>query len=172
MIKIVGSALIIFSTFILGQFLSSKDKYALDDLYSFKKGLTLLRSEISYLRSNLSDAFKKTGECLGVGVKEIFLDFSDALENSGLCNINEIWVQSFNKYKDKLYIDKDIQKQIVALGSVLENQDIDAIISNIDFLVGQLETEIGLVIQKNETTKKLYKQLSVLFGCLIVIVLI
>ncbi len=172
MIKILGAILILFSSGMFGQFLSSKDKYALDDLYNFKKGLILLKSEISYLRTNLSEAFLKVSENLGLGVSEIFKGFSQELENSETLDTKSAWEDSFNKYKDKLYINKDIQKHIVALGSVLEHQDLEAIINHINFLITQIESEIELGKVKNETTKKLYKQLSVLFVCLIVVVLI
>ncbi len=172
MFKIIGSVLIIFSSIMFGQFLSNKDKYALDDLYSFKKGLMLIKSEISYLRTCLSEAFYKASLSLGLGVSEIFRDFSQTLEDSEILDTKEAWELSFNKYKDKLYINKDIQKQILDLGSVLENQDLEAIINHLNFLLTQIESEIEIGIKKNETTKKLYKQLSLLFGCLIVVVLL
>ncbi len=172
MIKIIGTILILFSSTMFGQFLSSKDKYALDDLYSFKKGLLLLKSEISYLRTNLSEAFFKVSQNLGIGVREIFQDFSSELENSETLDTQEAWEKSFNKYKDKLYIDKNIQKQILDLGNVLEHQDLEAIINHLNFLITQIDSEIELGRERNETTKKLYKQLSILFGCLIVVVLI
>ncbi len=172
MIKIIGTILILFSSAMFGQFLSSKDKYALDDLYSFKKGLILLKSEISYLRTNLSEAFFKASENLGIGVKEIFQGFSQELEKSETLDTQSAWEESFNKFKDKLYINKDIQRQILALGSILEHQDIEAIINHINFLITQIDSEIEIGRERNETTKKLYKQLSVLFGCLIVVVLI
>ncbi len=172
MIKIIGGALILVSSGLLGQFLSSKDKYALEDLYSFKKGLLLLKSEISYLRTCLSEAFSKVSESLGIGVSDIFNDFSYALENSEVLDTKTIWKESFNKHKDKLYIDKQIQKQILDFGNVLEHQDMEAIINHLNFLITQIESEIEIGKEKNETTKKLYKQLSLLFGCVIVIVLL
>ncbi len=172
MIKIIGTVLILFSSAMFGQFLSSKDKYALDDLYSFKKGLLLLKSELSYLRTNLSDAFLKVSQNLGVGVCEIFQEFSLELEKRETIDTQSAWENSFNKYKDKLYINKNIQKQILELGSVLEHQDIEAIINHLNFLITQVDSEIELGRERNETTKKLYKQLSILFGCLIVVVLI
>ncbi len=172
MIKILGAILILISSGMFGQFLSSKDKYALDDLYNFKKGLILLKSEISYLRTNLSEAFLKVSENLGIGVREIFQGFSYQLENSETLDTQSAWEDSFNKNKDKLFLNKDIQKHIISFGSVLEHQDIEAIINHINFLITQIESEIEIGKARNETTKKLYKQLSVLFGCLIVVVLI
>ncbi len=172
MIKIIGSVLILFSSIMFGQFLSSKDKYALDDLFSFKKGLLLLKSELTYLRTNLGDAFLKVSQNLGVGVSEIFKEFSLQLETRETLDTQSAWENSFNKYKDKLYINKNIQNQILDLGNVLEHQDIEAIINHLNFLITQIESEIDLGRERNETTKKLYKQLSILFGCLIVVVLI
>ncbi len=172
MIKIIGSILILFSSVMVGQFMSSKDKYALDDLYSFKKGLMLLKSEIAYLRTCLGSAFFKVSVTLSSEVGLIFKDFSEALENSEVVDTKILWETSFNKYKDKLYINKNIQKQILDFGNVLEHQDLEVILSQINFLISQIESEIEQGKERNESTKKLYKQLSVLFGTVIVIVLL
>ncbi len=172
MIKILGGILVLFSSYIFGEYLSSKEKYALDDLYSFKKGFILLKSEITYLRTSFSDAFLKVSKHLGLGTKDVFEEFSYMLENSEILDTKTLWEESLDNHKNKLYISKDIVKHIKDLGSVLELQDLNAIISHINFLVEQIESEIEVSKDKNEKTKKLYKQLSVLGGCLVVVVLI
>ncbi len=172
MIKILGGILVLFSSYIFGEYLSSKEKYALDDLYSFKKGLLLLKSEISYLRTSFSDAFLKVSKHLGLGAKEVFEEFSYKLENSEVLDTKILWEESLENHKEKLYISKDVIKHIKDFGSVLELQDLNAIISHINFLLEQIESEIEVSKDKNEKTKKLYQQLSVLGGCLIVVVLI
>ncbi len=171
MIKIFGGILVLLSSYIFGEYLTSKEKYALDDLYSFKKGLLLLKSEISYLRTSFSDAFLKVSKHLSFGTKEVFEEFSFKLENSEVLDTKTLWEESLENHKDKLYIDKHIIKHIKDFGSVLELQDLNAIISHINFLLEQIESEIEISKDKNEKTKKLYKQLSVLGGCLIVVVL-
>ncbi len=172
MIKILGGILVLFSSYIFGEYLASKEKYALDDLYNFKKGLLLLKSEISYLRTSFSDAFLKVSRHLGLGTREVFEEFSYRLENSEVLDTKILWEESLENHKDKLYINKSIIKHIKDLGSVLELQDLNAIISHINFLLEQIESEIEVSKEKNEKTKKLYKQLSVLGGCLVVVVLI
>ncbi len=172
MLKILGGILVLFSSYIFGEYLSSKEKYALDDLYSFKKGLLLLKSEISYLRTSFSEAFLKVSKHLGLGTKEVFEEFSYRLENSEVLDTKTLWEESLDNHKEKLYISKDIIKHIKDFGSVLELQDLGAIVSHINFLLEQLESEIEVSKEKNEKTKKLYKQLSVLGGCLLVVVLI
>ncbi len=172
MLKILGGILVLFSSYIFGEYLSSKEKYALDDLYNFKKGLLLLKSEISYLRTSFSDAFFKVSKHLGLGTREVFEEFSFKLENGEVLDTKILWEESLDNHKDKLYISKDVIKHIKDFGSVLELQDLGGIISHINFLLEQIESEIEVSKDKNEKTKKLYKQLSVLGGCLIVVVLI
>ncbi len=172
MLKLLGSILILGTASVFGQFLSSKESYALDDLYSFKKGFILLKSELSYLKTNLSDAFKNISGSLNYSVAEIFVNFSNDIKKGEVLDVKEIWDKSFNESKDKLYINQTMQKQIKDFGKVLEYQDLEAIINNIDFLISQIEDEIEISLIKNESTKKLYRQLSVLFGCVVVIVLI
>lgn len=172
MFKIMGAILILFSSGMFGQYFSSKEKYALEDLYNFKKGFLLLASEISYLRTPLSNAFEKISKNLGIGVKDFFKDFSFDLENSNSIDMKEIWQNSFYKHKSKLYLSEDIQSHIKDFGIILENQDCDLIIKNIDMLIVQLENEIEYCIVRNEQTKKMYKQLSLLFGCLLIVLFI
>lgn len=172
MIKILGGILILLSSGMFGQYLSSKEKYALHDLYSFKKSFMSLQSEIKYLKTPLPEAFEKISKNAGLGINKFFQDFSYDLVNSNLLDINLIWRNNFDKNKSKLYLNYDIQEHIKEFGIALDKQDWELIIKNIDMILIQIDNEIQQGIEKNEKTKKLYKQLSILFGCLLIVLFI
>lgn len=172
MLKLIGSIIIIITSAFFGQLLSSKESYALEDLHNFKKGFLLLKSEINYLKTDLNIAFLKISESINYGPKDIFKDFSESLLSYESLDIQHIWERSFDKNEKKLFINKDIQKNIRELGKIFEYQDIKVLTNNINFLIVQIESQIEISIKKSEEEKKLYNKLFLLGGFLIVVILI
>ncbi len=172
MLKIIGGVLIIFSSAFFGQFLTSKETFALEDLYGLKKGFMLLKSEINYLKTDLNEAFFKVSKSVNYGVKDFFYDFSTMVAEQEIMDIQLIWEKSFEKNKSKIHINNEMQKVIKEFGKVFDYQDINVLTNNIDFLIMQIESQIEIAFKRNLEMKKLYNRLSLLGGILVVVVLI
>lgn len=171
-IKIIGGILTIIPMYIYGSYLGNKGVYKLKDYKEIRKGLILLESEIKYNKELLHIACKKISLRMENPISEIFFSFGKRLENEIYKETKDLWNQSVDDFKNKLYFNNYEIEEIKRFGNILGNNDKDVQLENIKLLIDYISNQTDEISKESYKTVKLYKSISLLGGVLIVIILL
>ncbi len=155
-----------------GFYFSNKSIYRLKDFKELKKALLILEGEITFGNENLYNATKKISKKIKEPLSSIFLEFSNKIEKEIYIDINILWNDSIDMYKDKLYFQEDEVDEIKSLGKALGNGDVELQLKNILILINYIDSRIEELQNKSYKEAKMYKSISLLFSALVTIILI
>lgn len=167
-LKIVGGIQIVLSCYLIGLKCASSLKNRVDDIREFEQVLEQLENEISFYSNILEDAFSKISNNTSKRITKILNDMSTNLRTKPS---NIAWEMAIKENYQNTYLAKEDIEIILSLSNLLGMSDVDGQISNIKNIIGRLkkqEIKAYEVRQKNET---LYKNLGVLVGITITILL-
>ena len=165
MLSVVGILLICLSSTALGLYYGNRCARRISLLLELKRCLTALRSDIDYARYTLSGAFMRLYE-RGGQFSSFFHDLSCSVEqNKGL-------LQSWQDALDKTDLNPADAEIIKSLGQDLGHIDKEAQLQAIDHCIQMIDHNIDNLSIQSQKEKKLYRELGVLGGLLIVVVLI
>lgn len=171
LMKAVGAAIVFFSCTAAGIFLSMKDKFRADELKEMKRGLMLLKSEISYASKPLYEAMIEISEKTENTVSEIFEDSGRLLKSKKVSSAAEAWEKTIKDRRSRTYFKSEDIDIFAAFGKILGGSDKDCQLSNIDTVIDYIDMKAEELIRKNTKDSRLFKSAGVLCGILIVVVL-
>lgn len=169
--KIIGSAIVLFSCTSAGIFMASKDRYRAEDLNEMKRGLMLLKSEIGYNSRPLYEALIEISERLEDTVSEIFEDSGRLLKSRKAASAAEAWERTLKDRKSRTFYTKEDIDALIAFGQALGGGDRQCQISNIEMTVEYIDMKSAELMRKHSKDSRLFKSVGVLCGILIVAVL-
>lgn len=172
MLSLLGSAMIIISTTLVGFYYSRGFSYRLKVIRDFQYALTMLQSEIMYSSSPLIEALKYVATKTDGNVSKFFNEFSTLLYKREIEGIQDGFKASINTYKKALMIEEDEIDTIASFLKSLESSDSESQKTSFNITMKKFEAfekRADEIMKKNE---KLYKYLGICSGLLVVIVLI
>ena len=168
-LKVIGGIQIAVSSYLIGVKWASSLKHRVDDIREVEKVLEQLENEISFYSNILEEAFLKISKNTGKRITNILKDMA---KNLKLMPSNIAWEMAIKDNQKDTYLGKEDIEIILSLSNLLGMSDINGQICNIKNIITRLkqqEKKADEIRQKNET---LYKNLSVLVGITIIILLL
>lgn len=170
--KLIGCGLVILSSAGIGIYFSVQLKARIEELIELKKILLLLRGNIRYASTPLTEALysislRHTGEL------RAFLDYvCEQMEQMRGKTIDQIWKEGVELTLKSLALNKQDKQDLISFGTNLGYLDKEMQLSSIDYYVATLETEIEEASKTSKEKSYLYNSLGLMAGIFVTIVLI
>lgn len=172
LIKILGGVLIIFSTTLMGFYYGKKYSNRLNNLIYMEQCIKILETEIVYGAVPLPEALTNVYNKGNKKVSFIFEDIKNHLLDNKKGDVFNSFSYIVISAKERLnFKDEDVE-MLLSLGRVLGSSDREDQEKNFILILNQidvLEKEAKLGKNKNE---KMFKNLGILTGLTIVIILL
>ena len=168
-LKIIGGVQIAVSSYLLGTKWASTLKYRVDDIREFEQILEQLENEISFYSNILEEAFFKISKKTSKRISNVLLAMS---KNLKAMPSNVAWEMAIKSNLKDIYLKKEDIEIVLSLSNLLGMSDVNGQIYNIKNIIARLkqqEKKAEEIRQKNEA---LYKNLSILVGVAIIILLL
>lgn len=167
--KVIGSSLIAISSYLMGQKWAGVLKKRVEDIREFEQVLEQLENEISFYSNILEDAFLKISKNTTPRIRCILEDMSFNLKDKPS---NKAWDAAIkNNYKNTYLSGEDL-KIILSLSNLLGISDTDGQIYNIKNIITRLKHQESKAEEVRSKNEVLFKNLSVLLGITIIILLL
>ena len=170
-LKILGSVFIFLSSSLFGIYRVTKIKFKINNLKKIVNALEILESEIKFI-TPLECAAKNISELESdMFIKKFFFNIYKSL-NQKLNSAQNIWLEQINLLAKKIYIEQDDVLHLKSFSHIIASLDQDLQISYLKKIILALEKKIIFLDENYVSRKKLYFNLGILFGLLIVIIFI
>lgn len=172
LLKLVGGLLIISSTTLMGYYYGNRFSNRLNSLIHLEQCLKILETEIVYGAIPLPEALTNVYNKGNKKVSFIFEEIKLELLNNKKGDIYHGFSMVVHLLKDKLYLKEEDIEIFLSLGRVLGSSDRQDQEKNFKYIFNQiaiLQKEAKLERDKNE---KMYKNLGILTGITILIILL
>ena len=169
--KILGAAIIIITSYILGLYLTKRDKYRLEDIEETKKGLSIIKGEIGFLSLPLGEAFAGAAERTAGGVSALWGSLAKAFDKKDGRSASDIWNESLEKSMPGTYLAPEDKGVLVSYGKTLGYMDTEQQRAGIDIAVLNLSENQSALMKKRDGGGKVYQSLCLLTGILIAVIL-
>ncbi|MBC7960034.1 MAG: stage III sporulation protein AB [Vallitaleaceae bacterium] len=169
--KYIGMVMVFVACSGLGIMYSVIYKKRVEELIEWKKGIVLLKSEINFALTPLSEAFESIGNRLNGEIKTFFIDLSSFLKSSPHKSMDKMVDQDLrNMLNETCLNDKDAGK-IVSFVKGLGLMNKESQMNQLELHIKTMEADIETAKNEEEKNSKLYKTLGVLCGVFIVVLL-
>ena len=172
MIKIIGCAVILGASTIVGFIYSERLKYRVFQLNEVERAIYQLQNEISYVHTLLPDAFKSVADKSKEPIRELFNKTSELLTDNEYENVYEAMKSAMNLMKNRIYLNPDDINVILDLSKSLGESDIDGQNSIFSLTMANIKKQIKISEDFMNKNIKMYRYLGFSFGAMIVIALI
>ncbi|MDI6602120.1 MAG: hypothetical protein QME46_10165 [Thermoanaerobacteraceae bacterium] len=172
MLKIAGAILIVASCSMGGVLYSNKYIYRLDNLKSLSICIEMLRSEIVYSHMPLPEASRIIGEKVKGPIADIFSDFADVLRSRKGYTAHQALEVALKNNAAKLSINEEEMDLFRTLGTMIGTSDTINQEKSLNLLSKQLELLINKAIKERDKNVKMYRNLGLLSGLGLAILLI
>ncbi len=169
--KVIGAAMILASSFLVGLFYSNKENYHIHDLNEMAKALQILRSQISFSSAPLPEAIESIVKRTREPVRSIFESLLAAIGSRDK-PVFLAWEEALLAYKDKTYFQEDDMDFLLSFGKNLGYLDKELQLSTIDSTLLTISQKVAELNDTRLKNKKLFLNLGILGGILTVIVFI
>lgn len=132
----------------------------------------LLKGEIDYQLTPLKEACQNVGRRSQEGVGKIFMAFAELLESKTSTEVDQMWRQSIERYKDELHLLQQDYEILEDFGGACGYLDKQMQERNLQMTIEKIEHERKGAQEKYERCSKLNKSMGILIGAAIVIFLI
>ncbi|NLL04529.1 MAG: stage III sporulation protein AB [Clostridiaceae bacterium] len=169
LLKIVGSLIVLVSCSLLGY--SHAKTYAKrpEELKVFQTLLQIFENEISFLSNILEEAFLKVCSCTDSSVG-IFFEATVKNLEEGFCAC-EAWTKAVEENITKTNLNTEDRSIIISFGKMLGSSDLEGQIKNIRLTVSQLKIQEQKAEELKDKNESMFKNLGVLGGLAIIILL-
>ena len=172
LIKCVGVAMILTSSCGMGFKLSADLLKRIEELKVLKKIILMLRGEIKYNNSTMSEAFETISNRIDNPYKTFLGEASKELNSLSGKTFVEIWRFMIDKNLAVTKLNKKDKERLKALGDNLGYLDKEMQLSTIDLYLEHLELEIDEGNNNMNTNSRLYKCLGIMGGVLVTLIII
>lgn len=169
LLKIVGSLIVLVSSSLLGY--SHAKTYAKrpQELKILQSLLQIFENEISFLSNVLEEAFLKVHKCTDSSVS-VFFGAAVKNLNEGFC-ADEAWTKAVKDNISKTNLNSEDENIIISFGKMLGSSDLEGQIKNIRLTVNHLKIQEQKAEDMKVKNEGMYKNLGVLGGLAIIILL-
>lgn len=170
-IKLAGITCVIVSTTILGWYLDKVQILRIEDLKGLCKILHMLYSEVDYSITPLPLALKEIINKNDTRVKVIFENLLQNIEQQTGEGLSVMWERAVIDQYSYTYLEQEDIKILISFGKTLGYLDKEMQKKNISITLKYIENQIIKLEKEQEKTGKIYKNLGMLGGCLLCILL-
>lgn len=125
MIKLFGALLILISGSSIGWILGSIYNNRVKELKELQLALSIFDTEISYGRTLLPEALKKSVDTLSSPLSRIFMEASEELNKANNHNFYDIWQEKINKNIKNSYLNREDFEILLNWGRQIGNSTLD-----------------------------------------------
>ncbi|GBF11026.1 stage III sporulation protein SpoIIIAB [Tepidibacillus infernus] len=171
MFKLIGATLIIGASTIAGFQIARNYHERTKQLRILQQALQMLETEIVYGAVPLHLAMEHIGQRITNVVKTFFLEMSENLKMLDGASTYECWRLSIEKHYQKTALKTQDKAILIQFGHTLGISDREDQMKHIRLTMQNLATEEQLARDEQKINEKLSKNLGVLLGILIVILM-
>jgi len=172
MFKLLGAVFILAASTMGGFYIAKKYTERPRQLRVMQQALQMLETEIVYGAVPLDMAMKHIGDRLsGSIVKKIFITMSNNLRELDGASSFECWQMAINKHFYETSLKSQDREILLQFGQTLGVSDREDQIKHLKLAIQTLATEEDLAREDQKKYEKLSKNLGVLLGLLIVILI-
>lgn len=172
MLKIIGCIFAFMASGALGCYFSFKPFFRVSDLQMMLSAMSVLKSELEFSGSSLSEAALAAAERTAEPISKIFTDFSAALNEKNGQEVDEIWKKSCSGNIKGLYFAAEDIECLYNFGRILSCPDIELQKRNIALLMNYFEEKAKQVYEIGGKNKRVYQSIGFLGGLMLITVLI
>jgi stage III sporulation protein AB len=172
MIKVIGCAVILGASTMVGFIYSERLKYRTFQLNEIQRAVHQLQNEMTYVHALLPDAFKSVANKSKEPIKELFNKTSELLSDNEYENVYEAMSSAMNLIKGKLNLNSDDINIILDLSKTLGESDIEGQNNIFSLTIANLKKQIKISEEFMNKNIKVYRYLGFSFGAMLVIALI
>ncbi|NLY43491.1 MAG: stage III sporulation protein AB [Clostridiaceae bacterium] len=171
-LKIIGCILIIASSTVMGYSAAYRFARRPEELRALQSALQILESEIVFSVNPLAEAFERISKNTSQSIGIIFKSTADLLKQKTGMTAQQAWAISIKKCESQMNLNKEDIEILLAFGSSLGCSDKDNQVKNIRLACSKLAMEEKKAEILKEKNERLYKNLGLLGGMLISLLLI
>ncbi len=171
MLKLIGAVLIVASSTLSGFYVAHTYQERPKQLRILQQSLQMLETEIVYASIPLYLAMNHIGERIPSVIKQFFITMSINLQELDGASSFECWDKSLQKHFYKTSLKRQDKEILLQFGQTLGISDKEDQIKHIRLTMQSLSTEEALAREEERVYTKLSKNLGVLLGLLIVILI-
>lgn len=171
LLKIIGAVVVMAASVGMGFYFAGRDGYRLSELAQMKKALTVLVSEIRFSNALEEAAYNISERTTGV-VSKIFESFGSHISEKNGDGICAVWESVLATGKRESYFSDEDLDMFLSLGRTFGYLDKEMQIDSIGLVIGQIDNESKILIEKREKDKRMYMNLGILGGLALVIMLL
>lgn len=155
----------------LGFFMASQWNEHLKTVEKLRKMIYLLKGEIVYANSPLTEAFEHTGRKAGGELGGMFKQVSERLSEQRGESFYAVWQEEIDKIPKDVCLSKEDKQNLKSLGENLGYLDMDMQERNILLYLEQLDLTIGYLRKHKQEKSRLYTSLGIMGGLFLTIVM-
>jgi len=170
MIRIIGAALILFTTISIGNNIAYKYRMRPKQLQEIEVMLEMTASEINFAALPLPDLLSKTGQRFPKGAGKIFSNLNEIMKNQGFTPED-----AFHKTKEALESELSLDNED---WNILENfsinlgkTDCDEQLRQIELCLSHIRINQKLATEERRKNERMWRYLGVLSGLMLVILI-
>ncbi|KNF07392.1 stage III sporulation protein AB [Gottschalkia purinilytica] len=171
LVKIIGCLLTLSSCSLLGFNYSKRYANRLNNLVFIQNCIQLLETEIIYSANPIPEALENTYKKGNKKVSFIFKDIKDHLISNKNISLYESFKYNFYLSKDKLYLEEEDIEMMLLFGRNLGLSDRMDQQKHFKSILMNLKTQQDDAEDKKNRNAKMYKNLGVLLGLALVLIL-
>ncbi|KXG78170.1 hypothetical protein AN618_05620 [Fervidicola ferrireducens] len=171
MLKLVGSALVIFSCTMIGLIMAGYYQHRPKALRNFQTALSMLETEIDYGQSPLPEALNNVSKRCDPTISMFLRKVRQLLLSMEGYTASEAWEISLNEFKSQIPLNDSDFEILTSFGKYLGSSDKEDQIRNLKLTLSQLKQQENLAVEEKNKNEKLWKYLGVLTGLTLVLLL-
>lgn len=168
--KWIGAVLLICATTLIGFDRASKLSKRPKEIIQIKHALQILEAEIVYSQATLSEAFNKIAQQLPSPVAILFQRVATELQTSS--DLTKTWIEQVNYFLMHASLSQDEAEVLKQFGKTLGQHDITQQKKYIQLALTHLDRILTEAQENHQRYGKMYKNLGVLAGLFLVLLLI
>lgn len=168
--KWIGAILLICATTLIGVEFSSKLSRRPKEIRQLKTALQILEAEIVYSQATLADAFSKIAQQLSQPVSSLFQAIASKLNTSN--DLTYTWAEEVNRFLGNSSVGRDEAEVLLQFGETLGQYDIVQQKKYIQLSITHLDRVLIEAQENHQRYGKMFKNLGVLAGLFLVLLLI
>lgn len=172
MIKMINSIIIVFCSTILGIYTANKYVSRVRELRALQMAFTQLETEMMYYCTFFPEALKNISRNLPEQLKSFFDIIVKNLIAEPGCMIQNAWKNALDNSKQKLHLSEDDYDILYAFGNHIATSDKESQHRYFELIQIQLKQQEKKAQQECDKYSKMYRNLGILVGLAIVIVLL
>lgn len=172
-IKIIGAVMVIASTSLIGFKLNENAKSRIDELRMIRNIVTMLRGEIKYNNSTVSEALSRIAEKMSGNFQKFLAAAADELVKNKAAGMDKIWNEKVREafVSGSCLTKKDVN-DFAAIGKSIGKYDVESQIKAFDLFVEEINEKIDAEYRKAVSDGKLYKCMGIMAGVFIVLMIV